>query len=114
MFLFRLASELGTTVANLERRMSSTELTEWIAFRSLEPSTNQRLERVEVMLAQLTACFVNAHRPKGRAPAKVEEFLLPTAAGEPEEARPLTPAEMRAKLAQQFQPQGDTVIRSRR
>ncbi|MBT9177528.1 MAG: hypothetical protein DDT20_01862 [Firmicutes bacterium] len=35
-FMFRLARDLGMTVAELEQRMSAREFTEWIAFCSAE------------------------------------------------------------------------------
>lgn len=32
--------------------------------------------RIEIAVAQLTACYVNAHRRKGDQPHKVSDFLL--------------------------------------
>lgn len=35
--MFRLAGHLGCTVAELEQRLSSSELTEWVALAWLDP-----------------------------------------------------------------------------
>lgn len=35
--MFRLAKELGMTVAELGRRVGNSELVEWMAFSSIEP-----------------------------------------------------------------------------
>ena len=41
-FYFRLARDLGMTVAELLTRMSSTELTEWIALYRIEHSEREQ------------------------------------------------------------------------
>jgi hypothetical protein len=77
--MFRLALALGMTVAELEQRMSASEISEWIAYDSLEPIG---AFRTDYGFAMLAALYVNAHRTKGSQSAKVSEFMpwLPKAA----------------------------------
>ena len=67
------------TVAELEQRMSAHELSEWMAYDSLEPIG---AFRTDYGFAMLAALYVNAHRSKGSTSAKVSEFMpwLPKAA----------------------------------
>ncbi len=53
-------------------RIDSRELTEWMAYYRLEPFGADRLE---LMIAQLTAIVVNALRSKGTSPRKPEDFI---------------------------------------
>jgi hypothetical protein len=61
------------TVAELLDRMSSRELAEWMAYERIEPSGQ---ERIELMIAQLTALFFNVHRAEGASAKSAEDFLL--------------------------------------
>ena len=70
-FWFRLAAHLGCTVSELQRRMSSREFSEWVAFYGLEPFGFQ----AEFMgHAQTAATIVNVNRGKGK-PVKVQDFM---------------------------------------
>jgi hypothetical protein len=60
------------TVAEVESRVSSRELTEWMAYDALEPIGGFRTDYGFAMLAAL---YVNAHRKPGSAAAKVSEFM---------------------------------------
>lgn len=72
-FLFRLALGLGMTVAELGQRMSSAELTEWMAFNNIEPfGPLGAWERAGV----LAAIAVNTTpRKKGAKPVKPDDFF---------------------------------------
>jgi hypothetical protein len=53
--------------------MSGAELTEWMAFYSIEPFG---AEAPYIMSAQIAAAIVNTHRdPKKGKPLKTEEFV---------------------------------------
>ena len=67
-----MALELGRTVAELEQQLGSGELTEWIAFDSIEPFGAARSNWPS---ANLAAMFANLHRKKGTAPNKPKDFL---------------------------------------
>lgn len=60
------------TAGELLVRMSSRELSEWMAFYELEPFG---YERQEVVTAQLTAVVANMMRGSGRPPYKTKDFM---------------------------------------
>jgi len=51
IFYYRLARELGITVGRLLREVSSTEITGWMAFLSLEDELKKRKKSKESTLA---------------------------------------------------------------
>jgi len=53
--------------------MSSLEFEHWRQFLQLSPPYGYRLE---VMIAQFSAMWANAHTKKGKAKVRVKEFLL--------------------------------------
>ena len=53
--------------------MSSSEFAEWQIRCAREPFGE---ERADLRAALIAATFANAHRPKGRRPFKLEDFLL--------------------------------------
>jgi len=61
------------TVAELNERIDSRELSEWIAYYNIEPFGQ---DRMELMLAQLTAVLANANRGKKGRPFRVGDFLI--------------------------------------
>jgi hypothetical protein len=63
---------LGCTVAELLSRISSKELTEWIAFSAVEPFGGDADYLGSAIVAQTVA---NVNRSKGQRPYKVKEFL---------------------------------------
>jgi len=71
--MFRLALALGMTVAELGQRMSSAELTEWMAFFSLEPWGTEVEDWRAAMVASVIA---NVNRdPKKRKPYEPKDFM---------------------------------------
>lgn len=74
-FYFRLALGLGCTVAELLRRLSSAELSEWMRYWNVEPWGEERAD----MRAAIVACTVA--RSQG-AKAKTEDFMPRYEAGE--------------------------------
>ncbi len=68
--MFRLAGHLGMTVGELGRRMSSQELTEWIAYhRYYQPLPDSWRET-----GLLASAALAPHCPRGRTP-KAEDFV---------------------------------------
>jgi hypothetical protein len=68
--LFRLAGHLKMTVGELERRMDSKELSEWVAYtKHFEALPDSWRETGLVVAATLAP-----HSPKGRAP-KSDDFV---------------------------------------
>jgi len=70
--MFRLALALGCTVGELEQRLTAAELSEWLAYDSLEPIGGMRTDFGFAMLASM---YANAHRRSSDAPAKVTDFM---------------------------------------
>lgn len=62
------------TVAELDVRMSSSELTEWIAYENLTGPLGRR--RQDIQAATIAAVIANANRSKGRK-FKITDFLIP-------------------------------------
>jgi len=69
--MFRLALKLGKTVSQLSRELSSKELTEWMAFYSLEPFDDLR---ADLRAGIISSTIANAHRTKGKA-FKPSDFM---------------------------------------
>jgi len=70
--VFRLALALGCTVAELLDRVDSHELTEWMAFDSIDPIGHWRTDYGFGLLCALQA---NMHRQKGKQPLKPQDFM---------------------------------------
>jgi hypothetical protein len=77
------------TVAELEARMSSSELTEWMGYERLAGPLGAR--RADIQAATISATIANANRSKGKR-FKVKDFLIPYG----EQSRPRTGEEMLA------------------
>lgn len=60
------------TVGEMLSRMSSKELTEWMAFASIEPIGESRQD---LRIAMLCTLVYNAIKGKGKA-AKIDDFVL--------------------------------------
>jgi len=60
------------TVTDLLRRMDSAELTEWMAFYSVEPFGDAR---GDIQAAIVAATMANCWRGKDKTPYKLSEFL---------------------------------------
>jgi len=63
---------MGSTVRELQARMTSREFTEWRAFYNLEPFGP---ERIDVAVGMHSAMVANMHRKKGSTPFKLKDFL---------------------------------------
>jgi hypothetical protein len=61
--MFRLALALGMTVKELEQRMTSEELTEWMAFYTLEPFG---CEAADIRAGGISATIANAFSGKNK------------------------------------------------
>lgn len=83
MFLFRLAGHLGMTVAELSVRMSSAELTEWMALDLYHEPLPQPWRQTGVIASAMLAPYAD----KGKAP-QPDDFV-PTAKGHQGDARML-------------------------
>ena len=71
--MFQLAGHLKMTVAELEQRMSSAEIAEWIAYTSVEPNGDRRSDYQAAMIA---AVMVNMWRGKGSRTAKMDDYIF--------------------------------------
>lgn len=87
MFLFRLAGHLGMTVGELEDRMTSAELTEWMALDMY----HQPLPNPWYQTGVLASATLAPHCRRGKAP-KAEDFM-------PRARLPQSPEQMLAELA---------------
>lgn len=63
------------TVADLDSRLGSAELTEWMAFERLTGPLGRR--RHDIQAATIAATVANASRGKKGKKFKVTDFLLP-------------------------------------
>ncbi len=73
-FYFRLALALGMPVGELLNRISSQELTEWMAYYALEPFGEERADLRAGIVASTVAN--TARDPKKRArPYRPQEFM---------------------------------------
>jgi hypothetical protein len=87
LFLFRLAGHLGRTVAEIEETMTSSELSEWMAFDLY----CQPLDNGWRQAGVIAAASVAPHCGKGKAP-KPDDFV-------PIARLPQSPEDMAAELA---------------
>lgn len=63
------------TVADLDSRLSSSELTEWIAYESITGPLGRR--RQDIQAATIAATIANANRGKKGKKFKLSDFLIP-------------------------------------
>lgn len=63
------------TVADLDSRLDSAELTEWMAFEKITGPLGRR--RGDIQAATIAATIANANRGKGSRKFKVSDFLIP-------------------------------------
>lgn len=63
------------TVADLDARMGSAELTEWMAVERITGPFGRR--RADIQAAIVAATVANSNRGKGGKRFKVSDFLLP-------------------------------------
>lgn len=73
LFLHRLAIRLGRTVGELERSMTTRELTDWMAYYQLEPWCD---DRRDMQIAVVAATIANANRGKNQRSYRPEDFLV--------------------------------------
>src|SRR3546814_8958689 len=74
LFRFRLAEQLGFTVAELDVRMSSSELTEWMVYEKITGPLGRR--RGDSQAATIAATIANANRSKKSKKAQISDFLI--------------------------------------
>ena len=55
MFKFKLAAKLGCTVKELLARMDSKELSEWMAYNSIDPFTENRADMRQAITSRILA-----------------------------------------------------------
>lgn len=60
------------TVRELERRMPSAELTEWMAFYTIDPFGDQR---ADMRSAIISSTLANCHRDKDRKAFQYTDFM---------------------------------------
>src|SRR3546814_16731001 len=72
LFRFRLAEQLGFTVAELDVRMSSSELTEWMVYEKITGPLGRR--RGDIQAATIAATIANANRSKKSKKAQTSEL----------------------------------------
>lgn len=63
------------TVSDLESRLSSAELTEWMAYENMSGPLGRR--RQDIQSATIAATIANANRGKGGRKFKLSDFLIP-------------------------------------
>jgi hypothetical protein len=63
------------TVADLDYRLDSAELTEWMAFEKMTGPLGRR--RNDIQAATIAATIANANRGKGGRKFKLSDFLIP-------------------------------------
>jgi hypothetical protein len=81
------------TVADLESRLGSAELTEWMAFERMTGPLGRR--RQDIQAATIAATVANANRGKKSKPFKMQDFLIPYG-----ESREKTPDQMLEAIRQ--------------
>src|SRR3546814_16344072 len=91
LFRFRLAEQLGFTVAELDVRMSSSELTEWMVYEKITGPPGRR--RGDIYAATIAAAIATHNRSKHTKNEQVTDFLLRSAAEGPrkKDRKPLVP-----------------------
>src|SRR5688572_19982987 len=72
-FRMRLAMRLGMTLDELGRRMSSRELSEWMAFDSIEPIDSDK--RAELSAGIIASTLANCHLKRGAKALRPVEFM---------------------------------------
>lgn len=82
---FRLARQLGMSVARAKREISTIEFLKWISFESVEPGNPLRADAHAALIASTMAnCFRDPKRKP--EPYKMKDFMLltsePSAVGE--------------------------------
>lgn len=80
LFKFKLAGHLNKTVAEIDREMSSKELTEWMVFYSIEPFGGAREDYRAALISSITA---NVHGAK----VKPDDFIKPWSFTDEQRAR---------------------------
>lgn len=87
------------TVAELGERMSSAELTEWMAYYSIEPFGE---ERADLRQAMTTSAITNMHQAQTKKPhwTKPEDFMLfsKREKAQPKSVKPASPEHLMAKF----------------
>jgi hypothetical protein len=63
------------TVADLDSRLGSAELTEWMAYENMTGPLGRR--RQDIQAATIAATIANANRGKKGKKAKIADFLVP-------------------------------------
>lgn len=63
------------TVAELDYRLDSSELTEWMAYENMTGPLGRR--RQDIQAATIAATIANANRGKGGKKFKMSDFLIP-------------------------------------
>ncbi|WP_282703254.1 hypothetical protein [Streptomyces sp. CC219B] len=63
------------TVADLDSRLDSYELSEWMVFEKMTGPLGRR--RGDIQAATVAAAIANANRPKGGRKFTVKDFLIP-------------------------------------
>jgi hypothetical protein len=63
------------TVADLDSRLDSSELTEWMAYENMTGPLGRR--RNDIQAATIAATIANANRGKGSRKFKLSDFLIP-------------------------------------
>ncbi len=72
MFWFRLAAQLGMSVARTKREISSPEFVRWQAYYELEPFGE---ERADLRAGIVASTIVNVQRGKGQRAVKATDFM---------------------------------------
>jgi len=67
----QLAIDLGSTLQELNQRMSSAEFSLWLAFHQLQP---RGVERDNFHAAIIASTVANTHAPKGKT-FKIQDFM---------------------------------------
>jgi len=88
LFLFRLAAQLGMTVAQLCEQMSSTELSEWMAVHRYFMPLQDSWHQTGVLASSMLAPYAG----KGKTP-KPADFI-------PVDSPPQHPVQMLEQLAE--------------
>lgn len=85
------------TVGEMLTRMSSRELSEWMAYATLEPFGE---ERADLRAGIVASAVVNVHRTQSDKAAQPSDFMPTFDEGEPDDDPPeaLPPEEIAAKL----------------
>lgn len=70
---FRLAGHLGMTVAELLARISSREISEWLAYERIAGPIGPA--RADIQAAIIASNIVNVNRGKGKRPSTPKDFI---------------------------------------